>query len=140
MIRTHVLLAAAIAVSVAACSTSKAPERATSPSSDYLYLWTASADSTQPDFLAVLDVRPADGRYGRLVTTVPVPGRANRPHHTEHAMPADGRLFANGFGSGQSFIFDASDAARPRLDGQFGDVAGMMHPHKIGRASCRERV
>ena len=133
MIRTHVLLAAAIAVSVAACSTSKAPERATSPSSDYLYLWTASADSTQPDFLAVLDVRPADGRYGRLVTTVPVPGRANGPHHTEHAMPADGRLFANGFGSGQSFIFDASDAARPRLDGQFGDVAGMMHPHSFLR-------
>ena len=62
---------------------------------DYLYLWTASIDSTQPDFLAVLDVTEDSGRYGRLVTTLPVPGLGNVPHHTEHAMPADGQLFAN---------------------------------------------
>jgi hypothetical protein len=102
-------------------------------SSDFLYVWTASSDTTQPDFLAVFDVRPAPNRYGRLLTTVPVPGRGNGPHHTEHEMPADGRLFANGFGSGQSFIFDARDPAHPRLDGQFGDVAGMMHPHSFLR-------
>ncbi len=102
-------------------------------SSDFLYVWTASSDSTQPDFLAVFDVRPESNRYGRLLTTVPVPGRNNRPHHTEHEMPADSRLFANGFRSGQSFIFDASDPAHPRLDGQFGDVAGMMHPHSFLR-------
>ena len=102
-------------------------------SSDFLYVWTASLDTTQPDFLAVFDVRPAPDRYGRLVTTVPVPGRNNQPHHTEHEMPADARLFANGFGSGQSFIFDTSDPAHPRLDGQFGDVAGMMHPHSFLR-------
>jgi len=102
-------------------------------SSAYLYVWTASSDTTQPDYLAVFDVRPGSGRYGRLVTTVPVPGRNNRPHHTEHEMPADGRLFANGFRSGQTFIFDATDPARPRLDGQLGDVAGMMHPHSFLR-------
>jgi hypothetical protein len=102
-------------------------------SSDFLYVWTGSQDTTQPDFLAVIDVRPGPDRYGRLVTTVPVPGRNNRPHHTEHEMPADARLFANGFGSGQSFIFDMSDPARPRLDGQFGDIAGMMHPHSFLR-------
>ena len=102
-------------------------------SSEYLYLWTASADTTQPDFLAVLDVRPTAERYGRVVVTIPVPGRRNRPHHTEHAMPDDGRLLANGFGSGQTFIFDMSDRARPRLDGQFGDQAGMMHPHSFLR-------
>ena len=102
-------------------------------SSDYLYLWTASADSTQPDFLAVLDVRPAAGRYGALVTTVPVSGRRNRPHHTEHAMPFDGQLFANGFGSGQSFVFDMTVKAAPRIVAQFGDVAGMMHPHSFVR-------
>jgi hypothetical protein len=102
-------------------------------SSDYLYLWTASADSTQPDFLAVFDARPASGSYGRLVATVPVPGRNNRPHHTEHEMAADGRFFANGFGSGQTFVFDAEDPAHPRLDGQFGDIAGMMHPHSFLR-------
>ena len=102
-------------------------------SSDFLYVWTASGDTTQPDFLAVFDVRPTSDSYGRLVTTVPVPGRINVPHHTEHEMPADARLFANGFGSGQTFIFDMSEPAHPRLDGQFGDVAGMMHPHSFLR-------
>lgn len=102
-------------------------------SSDYLYVWTASSDTTQPDFLAVVDVRRAQDRYGRLMTTVVVPGRKNGPHHTEHEMPANGRLFANGFRSGQTFIFDTSDPVHPRLDGQFGDVAGMMHPHSFVR-------
>lgn len=102
-------------------------------SSDFLYVWTLSRDTTQPDFLAVVDVRPASDRYGRLVTTVPVPGRKNWPHHTEHEMPADGQLFANGFGSGSTFIFDMTDPAHPRLASQFGDVAGMMHPHSFLR-------
>jgi hypothetical protein len=48
-------------------------------------------------------------------------------------MPDDGRLFANGYGSGQTFIFDMSDRARPRLHMQFGDLAGMMHPHSFLR-------
>jgi len=41
-------------------------------------------------------------RYGRLVTTLAVPGRQNRPHHTEHEMPAERQLFANGLGSGET--------------------------------------
>ena len=102
-------------------------------SSSYLYLWTASADTTQPDFLAVVDVRPTSASYGRLVSTIPVPGRNNGPHHTEHEMPSDDRLFANGFRSGQTFIFDITDSTRPKLDGQFGDRAGMMHPHSFLR-------
>jgi hypothetical protein len=105
----------------------------TTASSDYLYAWTASVDSTQPDFLAVFDVRPSSASYGRLITTLPVPGRRNRPHHTEYQMPRDALLFANGFGSGQTFIFDLKDPAHPRIADQFGDVAGMMHPHSFLR-------
>jgi hypothetical protein len=99
----------------------------------HLYLWTASADATQPDFLAVLDVTESPGRYGRLVTTLPVPGRGNGPHHTEHEMPADRQLFANGFKSGQSFIFDLKDPAQPRIVRQFGSVEGYSHPHSFLR-------
>jgi hypothetical protein len=113
-----------------ACSCSAAPS---SGAAEYLYLWTASADSTQPDFLAVLDVTEDSARYGRLVTTLPVPGLANGPHHTEHDMPADRQLFANGFNAGQTFIFDLTDPPRPRLAGQFGDVAGYTHPHSFLR-------
>ncbi len=102
-------------------------------SSDHLFLWTASADSTQPDFLAVLDVRPAAGRYGRLVATLPVPGRGNGPHHTEHELAADRQLFANGFGSGRTWIFDLATPTRPRIAAQFGDVEDYRHPHSFLR-------
>jgi hypothetical protein len=103
------------------------------PSSQYLYLWTASADASQPDFLAVLDVTENGDRYGRLVTTLPVPGRGNGPHHTEHEMPADRQLFANGFTSGQSFVFNLTNPAAPRIVRQFGDVDGYSHPHSFLR-------
>ena len=104
-------------------------------SSDFLYVWASSADSAGPDFLAVYDVRdhPTADRYGALVSTLPVPGRGHRTHHTEHIMPADGQLFANGFDSGQSFIFDLSTPSAPRLAKQFGDVGALMHPHSFWR-------
>ncbi len=122
---------------LAAC-TPKADGKPAAPETarEYLYLWTASADTTQPDFLAVLDVTadPADtARYGSLVTTLAVPGLANYPHHTEHELPADRQLFANGFGSGKSFVFDLSKPAAPRIAATFGDVDGFAHPHSFLR-------
>ncbi|HEU4688235.1 MAG TPA: hypothetical protein VFS23_07750 [Vicinamibacterales bacterium] len=104
-----------------------------SGATQYLFLWTASADKSQPDFLAVLDVTERDGRYGRLVTTLPVPGRGNNPHHTEHEMPTDAQLFANGFETGQTFVFDLGDPANPHIVRQFGDVEGYSHPHSFLR-------
>ena len=103
------------------------------PGAQHLFLWTASADASQPDFLAVLDITENDDRYGRLVTTLAVPGRGNGPHHTEHEMPPDRQLFANGFASGQSFVFDLTDPAAPRIVRQFGDVDGYSHPHSFLR-------
>jgi hypothetical protein len=103
---------------------------------DYVYLWTGSADSTQQDFLAVLDVtEPADdtARYGRLVTTLPVPGLRNGPHHTEHELAADALLFANGFASGKSWVFDLTTPDAPRIAAEFGAVDGFMHPHSFLR-------
>lgn len=101
------------------------------PRSDYLFLWTGAADTTKPDFLAVMDVRPGSRHYGAVIATLPVPGRNNGPHHTEHEMAEDGFLFANGFRSGRSYIFDLRDPRHPRIAGQFGDVAGYMHPHSF---------
>ncbi|HWA55870.1 MAG TPA: hypothetical protein VG692_01380 [Gemmatimonadales bacterium] len=86
-----------------------------------------------PDFLAVLDVTEAPDRYGELVTTLPVPGRHNVPHHTEHELPADRQLFANGFGTGETFVFDLTTPRRPRLAYQFNDLAGLTHPHSFVR-------
>jgi hypothetical protein len=128
--RRHILAAGLLAA--LACSPGPAPEP-TPAEAEYLYLWTASADSTQPDFLAVLDVTERSGRYGRLVTTLRVPGLGNGPHHTEHELAADRQLFANGFDAGQTFVFDLTDPAQPRLAGQFGDVEGYSHPHSFLR-------
>jgi hypothetical protein len=112
-----------------------APREISSVADDsrYLYLWSGSADSTEPDFLAVFDVKPDSGRYGLVATTLAVGSGNNGPHHTEHALAADGRLFANGFRSGRSFIFDLSDEGHPRLAGEFGDQAGLSHPHSFLR-------
>ena len=129
------MLAAAMLLPVPSGPLPSRPAPAPIPSSDYLYLWSASIDSSGPDFLAVYDVRdhPTADRYGALVTTIAVPGRGNGPHHTEHDMPADGHLFANGFKSGQTFIFDLSKPSAPRLARQFGDVGALMHPHSFWR-------
>lgn len=117
----------------AACAAPSHDAEPATASHEYLYLWTASADTTQPDFLAVLDVTEDTARYGRLVTTVAVPGRRNGPHHTEHELADDRLLFANGFGSGQSFVFDLTTPAQPRIAHQFGDLAGFTHPHSFVR-------
>lgn len=113
--------------------TTMPPAASINAPSDYIYAWTASADTTQSDFLAVIDARAGSRGYGRLITTVPVPGRVNVPHHTEHALADDRRLFANGFGSGRTFVFDLSIPQAPRIVAQFGEVNGMMHPHSYLR-------
>lgn len=132
---------AATLIFLTACSTThdaanKDTTTNVSAARDYLYLWTASADTTQPDFLAVVDVTTSDNdtaRYGKLVATAPVPGTQNSPHHTEHEMPADRQLFANGFGAGQTFIFDLTKPDVPKIVSQFGDIEGYSHPHSFLR-------
>jgi len=116
-------------------SSSTGPVVTPTAPSDYLYLWSSSADTTASDFLAVYDVRDdtTTAQYGQLVTTLAVPGRRNWTHHTEHSMPADDQLFANAFGSGQTFIFDLSTPTTPRIAKQFGNVGALMHPHSFWR-------
>jgi hypothetical protein len=125
--RSLVLVLAAAAVACAPRNESPAPAR------DYLYLWTASEDTSQADFLAVLDVTADTGRYGRLVTTLAVPARGSYPHHTEHELAPDRQLFANGFDRGRTWIFDLTTPDQPRIATEFGDLAGFSHPHSFVR-------
>jgi hypothetical protein len=126
---------AALLLLLGACASGReeTPAGAASGDSEHLYLWTSAMDTAAPDFLAVLDVRPDTGRYGSPVTTLPVPGVRNGPHHTEHELAADGQLFANGFGSGKTFIFDVRNGARPTLVTEFAEQAGYGHPHSFLR-------
>lgn len=129
------LTSAAFLIAVSACgpATPHISPPDASPSSHHLFVWTAAADSTQPDYLAVLDVRAEGDRYGGVVTTLPVPGGRNGPHHTEHEMAADGLLFANGFATGQTYVFNVSVPDAPHLATQLGDVDGYSHPHSYVR-------
>lgn len=124
--RTPLLLAAS-ACAALACA------RPDAPAHDYIAVWTASADTTQPDFLAVFDVTEAGDRYGNLVTTLPVPGLRNGPHHTEHEMPEDAQLFANGFGGGRTWVFDLRDPTQPHIAASFTGFEGYEHPHSFLR-------
>jgi hypothetical protein len=121
------------ALLILGCAPAGPAAAARAEDSDVLYIWTRAVDSSASDFLAVFDVRPDTGRYGALITSVPVGSHGNAPHHSEHALAADRQLFVNGFGSGQSFIFDLREARQPRLVGQFGDQAGYSHPHSFLR-------
>ena len=127
------LVGAALLGVLWACAPPAEAPTASADDSHYLYLWTGSVDSTAPDYLAVVDVRPDTGRYGALVAALPVPGLANGPHHTEHALAADRQLFANGFKGGRTFIFDLREPAAPKLAGEFEDQAGYFHPHSFLR-------
>ncbi|MEO5588745.1 MAG: hypothetical protein ABIS03_04095 [Gemmatimonadaceae bacterium] len=115
----------------AACASP--PHKISFSDSSYLYLWTAGADSTQPDYLAVVDVAAHGDRYGRVLSSLPVPGRRNVPHHSEHELAADGLLLANGFATGQTFAFDVRNPTEPRIVAQFGGLAGYSHPHTFER-------
>ena len=99
----------------------------------YLYVWAGDADKKSSDFLAVLDVTPQHPTYGRVLASVAAGAVGTFPHHTEYALSASGFLFANGFESGKSFIFDVRDPLHPRLARAFDDVQGYMHPHSFVR-------
>lgn len=125
------LLLLALAV-LAGC----APTRPPLPTPDAspgatLFVWAGDADRADADFLAVLDADPASPTYGAVVTTLPVDAAGTFPHHTDHQMPPDGVLWANGFGSGDVFRFDLRDPRAPRLAGRFVVDSEFMHPHSF---------
>jgi hypothetical protein len=103
------------------------------PAPDVIFAWAAGADSSAADFLAVIDVTPGSEAAGQVLARVEVPGRRNGPHHSEHELFGDGRLFVNGFASGQSWVFDVSTPTAPRIVTQFGDMGGYSHPHSFIR-------
>lgn len=102
-------------------------------SGSYLFLWAGDADHKASDFLAVIDANPASAHYGTIVASIPTGVSGAHPHHTEHQMPVNGHLLANGFHAGRTWLFDLSQPLHPRILTSFGDVAGYSHPHTFIR-------
>ena len=106
--------------------------RAPSP---YLFVWSGDSDGKDSDFLAVIDARPRSSNYGEIVATLPVGAKGTFPHHVEYEFPSNARLFANGWGAGQTFILDLRNPRKPKLAGQFKDLNEYGFPHSFARLS-----
>jgi hypothetical protein len=116
---------------------------ASAQAGDYLYVWgMETRDASRPippaeamgrDFLAVFDVRPSPKDFGKLIAMLPVGTKAQMAHHTDYEMPADGRLFASDYMAGESYVFDLTEPARPRLVADFSSAGPYTHPHSFAR-------
>lgn len=99
----------------------------------YLYLWAGDPDQKNSDFLAVIDARPESKTYGRIITTVRINETGTMPHHTQYEFPSNGVLFANGWASGRTFMFDLDHPTSPRIVGRLGALAGYSFPHSFAQ-------
>ena len=121
-------------VALAACApVATAPPPPPPARGDYLFVWAADVGAKTSDFLAVIDSDSASPRYGEVIASVATGVANSAAHHSEHEMPAGGMLFANGFGAGQTFIFDLRDPLRPSVAGSFTNAGNYMHPHSFAR-------
>lgn len=126
-----VLVALVMLTAAGACRS--ASDSPAAPARDgLLYVWAGDTDEADPDFLAVIDARPDSPDYGKVIATEPVEGRGNVPHHTEYELTSTS-LFANGWGSGRTFIFDLSEATKPRVAGVVATRGGYAYPHSYAR-------
>lgn len=101
------------------------------PSESLLFAWLKDNDAAHPAFLAVIDADPASGNYGQVLTTATAGMPLEDAHHTPHALPSNGRLFANAFRDGRTFIFDVSRPNLPRRIGSFERVGEYSYPHSF---------
>ena len=88
----------------------------------HLFVWAGDQARKSADFLAVVDFDEGSRQYGKVVTTVPLPGpgeTGNEPHHV--GLSSDGRILGCGGllsvlkGQKEVFFFDVSDPARPKF-------------------------
>jgi len=94
--------------------------RRSSTPEKHLFVWAGDQARTAADFLAVVDFDENSSNYGKVITTVPLPGpgaSGNEPHHV--GLSSDGRVLACGGllsvlkGQNEIFFFDVSDPAAP---------------------------
>src|SRR6185295_15374293 len=95
-------------------------DRRPAASEKHLFVWAGDQARSAPDFLAVIDFDEDSPNYGKVVTTVPLPGAGasgNEPHHV--GLSSDGRVLACGGllsvlkGQKEIFFFDVSNPTAP---------------------------
>lgn len=99
----------------------------------YLFAWTGDEDRQDSDFLAVIDLARDGDRYGTVVATAPVGEKGLWPHHTEHELGEGRTLFANGFSSNRTLLFNLRNPLRPQVVRRFDGFAGLSFLHSFAR-------
>lgn len=111
-----------------------APDGPPSVPEEFLFAWVTDSDSTDLNFLAVIDADSASGSYGTVLETLPIPTTGpTRGHHTEHEMPEGGLLFANDFGTGMTYVLDLRNPLRPAVADSFRAAGPLTSPHSFER-------
>ena len=117
-----------VALAILAATSCRQPDN-----QSYLFVWAGDSANSASDFLGVIDATPGSASYGALVASLPVGAAGTHPHHTEAVMAAGGRLLANGFAAGTTWLFDLSQPTQPKIVTSFGDKAGFTRPHSYVR-------
>ncbi len=88
----------------------------------FLFVWAGDQARQAPDFLAVVDFDEASANYGKVITTVPLPGAGasgNEPHHvglsSDKKVLACGGLLSVLKGQKEIFFFDVSTPSAPQF-------------------------
>ena len=103
------------------------------PPARYLFTWSGDEGREDSDFLAVIDLARDGDRYGTIVATTPVGEKGLWPHHTEHELGAGQTLFANGFSSNRTVVFDLHDALHPKIVDRFTGAGDLSFLHSFTR-------
>lgn len=106
-----------------------------SEESRHLYIWAADEDQREgdTDFLAVLDADPSSPSYGDVLNTAVVGAVGTNAHHAEPVAPKGALLFANGYDSGRTFLFDLTQPSNPKLVRELEPIEGFHSPHSFLR-------
>jgi DNA-binding beta-propeller fold protein YncE len=87
-----------------------------------LYIWAQDQAKIAPDFLAVVDFDEDSPKYGKVISTVPLPppgNIGNEPHHchlnSNKTILGCGGLLSLLKNQNGIFFFDVSDAKKPRF-------------------------
>ncbi|MGW5668276.1 hypothetical protein [Micromonospora sp. NPDC003776] len=92
---------------------------------EWLLVWAGDASANQPDpttsnpdFLAVVDVTKGSPTYGHVANTVTLgPLTGNEPHHLQYQWHKGDTVFAGGLLSDVTYAFDVSALPEVRLRG-----------------------
>lgn len=97
-------------------------KKETEKTDKYLFVWAGDQARTNPDFLAVVNFDESSPAYGKVITTVPLPGpgaTGNEPHHVglsrDRKTLACGGLLSVLKGQKEIFFFDVSNPAAPQF-------------------------